>query len=176
MGEAEDDEPVITCYGVRLRLKPKLTQARLRELLDYDPDSGVFRWRVRRTNTKMKVGDVAGCVHYQHGRRQIEVDGIIYHEHRLVYLWMYGRFPKSEIDHISRVATDNRLSNLIETDRSTNAFNIGLRSTNTSGHSGVCWHANRGKWLAYIGSNGAGRHLGYFRTIEEAAAARRQAE
>jgi hypothetical protein len=77
----------------------KLTAERLRELLEYDPATGEFRWRVSPTNN-VKVGATAGTPHIK-GYWQIRVDGKVYLSHRLAYLWLHGTLPKGRL----RVAT-----------------------------------------------------------------------
>lgn len=74
----------------------KLDQARLKELLHYDPISGVWTWRV--SNTRVRAGDRAGTVVAQ-GYRKIKLDGKKYFEHRLAWLYVLGRWPAKGLDH-----------------------------------------------------------------------------
>lgn len=87
-----------------------LTQERLKELLTYEPATGVFRWRERRGNQGggcVAPGDEAGSV-YKNGYRMIGVGGRRYGAHRLAFLYMTGAFPPAEVDHINGVPADNR--------------------------------------------------------------------
>ena len=88
---------------------------------------------------------------------------------------MTGKMP-AEVDHINRDKLDNRWSNLRPVSHTLNQRNHGGHQTNTSGVNGVCWHKHRNKWQAHIWVDGKNKHLGYFDCIEEAAAARKQAE
>jgi hypothetical protein len=85
----------------------ELTAERLRELLNYDPDTGVFTWRVRPVHSH-RVGDIAGSVRTTRGYRLIGVAGRVYKAHRLAWLYMMGEWPKDQIDHINRDPSDNR--------------------------------------------------------------------
>jgi hypothetical protein len=143
----------------------------LHEVLNYDPITGIFRWRAKRCNGKIKVGAVAGYVHHD-GYVRIRINGREYLAHRLAWLYMTGHWPSAEIDHKNRDRSDNRWANLRQADDYVNNRNQSLRKDNTSSHVGVHW-ANRDKvWIAYIGVNGRQHYLGCFKTIEEAAAAR----
>ena len=150
-----------------------VTQARLKELLDYNPDTGVFTWRVSRGS--VKSGSVAGSENSE-GYLQIRIYGKPYRAHRLAWLYTHGEFPTGQLDHINRVRTDNRISNLRAATNAENTQNRSKRSDNTSGVIGVSWHKRIGKWLAHIKLNGRLKHLGYYGTIEEAAAARAAAK
>lgn len=88
-----------------------LTQARVREVFSYNKDTGVFTWKTSTTRS-VKIGDVAGCINTGDGYRQIAVDGKTYKAHRLVWLYIFGKFPDKYIDHISGISDDNRLCNL----------------------------------------------------------------
>lgn len=151
-----------------------VTQERLKELLDYNPDTGVFTWRVNRTGTA-KTGSVAGAV-VGHGYREIKVDGKRYKAHRLAWLYVHGKFPPNYIDHVNRVPNDNRIANLRLATNSENQQNQRKPRNNSSGVIGVSWHKKQGKWQAYITSNGRKIHLGYYVTIEEALAVRAAAK
>lgn len=149
-----------------------LTQERLRELLDYDPETGVFTWRVSRRGAKK--GCVAGSL--SHGYIHIRVDEKPYRAHRLAWLYMHGYFPENQIDHINRVRDDNRIINLREVSIQCNARNRGVRSTNTSGVVGVYWYKAIKKWRVQIKADGKNLHLGYYRNLPDAVLSRWNAE
>jgi hypothetical protein len=142
-----------------------LTQQRLRELLSYDPDTGNFIGLV--TRGKRSTGRIAGGPDPE-GYIQIRIDYVTYRAHRLVWLYVYGRWPVGQIDHRNGVTSDNRLSNLREATPAQNSQNRKRCSTNTSGFTGVHWHARKRRWGARIGT----KTLGYFRSAEEANAVR----
>lgn len=144
-----------------------LTADRLRELLDYDPETGVFTWRVSRSN--VHAGTTAGSAHRVMGYRLIRVDGHKYMAHRLAWLYTTGRWPLGEIDHINRDGLDNRIVNLRDASRSQNAGNQKRRTTNTSGLKGAS--PLRGKWQGKICVRGEQIYLGLFDTPEAAHAA-----
>lgn len=150
-----------------------VTQARLKELLDYDLGTGVFTWRV--SCGTAKSGSVSGTVRPD-GYVGIQIDRKPYLAHRLAWLYVHGEFPTDQIDHVNRVRTDNRIENLRLATNAENAQNMSKYRTNTSGVVGVCWYKRDGNWLAFIWLNGKKIHLGLFDTIEEAAAARTAAK
>ena len=157
----------------------ELTQERLKELLHYDSDSGVFTWRVSRRGVK-HVGVVAGCVHTNKntGYRHIfiRVDRLLYKAHRLACLYMTGRWPESEIDHEDHDATNNRWNNLSEATHSQNQKNMSKPSDNTSGVVGVSWHKTYSKWVARINFNGKSLFLLSSADFFEAVCSRKSAE
>jgi hypothetical protein len=142
-----------------------ITQDRLRELLSYDSDTGEFMWRTS-TSNRRTVGALAGhkeaC-----GRIQIRLDGRLYRAHRLAWLYVHGRWPAAQIDHINHDQSDNRLSNLREATNQENSRH--MRSRNSSGLRGAVWSKQHGMWKAEIRTaKGKRRHLGFFRTKEAA--------
>lgn len=144
------------------------TQSHLKELLHYDPETGVFTWAVSRSG--VRIGDVAGCLK-RNGYRYIGVDGRDYLAHRLAWLYMTGLWPADQIDHINGVKDDNRLVNLREATHLQNHQNRALDVKNTSGFLGVSWHRVTEKWRAYISVGGQQKHLGLFTRPEDAYAA-----
>ena len=152
----------------------ELTAEKLRELLHYEPATGIFTWKVS-TGPRVKAGDVTGC-QSGGGYLEIKLQNRRYQAHRLAWLHVYGNWPKDQIDHVNRVRTDNRISNLREVSHKQNNQNRGKPSNNTSGHPGVCWHKQNSKWVARIMHNYKPIHLGRFTDIEEAIAARKAAE
>lgn len=143
-----------------------LTAERVRELLDYNSDSGVFIWKVQRAGFA-RVGTVAGSLN-QSGYLRIKVDGVRYLAHRLAWLFVHGTWPKCELDHINQIKADNRICNLREVTRSVNLINRPLQKNNKSGFVGVHWDGKNSRWAARIQRQGKNRHLGLFTNIEEA--------
>lgn len=145
-----------------------LTVERLRALLHYDPETGVF---TRRVGVKgAAAGTIAGDV-TGHGYGRIAVDYMRYHAHRLAWFHFYGRWPVGDVDHINGVRTDNRIANLREGSRGDNMQNQRApRRDNRSGLLGVEVHRT-GRFTARIKANGKRYYLGIFDTPEEAHAA-----
>lgn len=150
-----------------------LTNIRLKETLNYDPETGIFTWK--ETRRGLRIGDVAGCI-AKHGYIVIRVDKRLYTAHRLAWLYVYGEWPSKNIDHINRNRSDNRISNLRSASQSENCQNTSLRSDNKSGHAGVYWCKNSQKWRAYIGVDGKRISLGYFHEKDDAIAAQSDAK
>lgn len=144
-----------------------ITIQRLKEVLDYDPNSGNLIWRIARG--RVPAGAVAGS--QSKGYILIQVDGERLSAHRIAWIMMTGRWPEEQIDHINLNRRDNRFTNLREATKSQNQGNRGADRDNTSGFKGVCWHEQRGKWQAHLGVTGTRRYLGLFSTREEAHAA-----
>ena len=151
-----------------------LTQEEVRQLLDYDPETGELRWREWKQGRKM--GKAVGMSVGSAGYRQIRINGKGYLTHRLIWLWRYGYFPENEIDHIDRDKRNNRLSNLREVSNSCNQRNSETRTDNKSGVKGVCWANRKSKWLASMKVNNEWRYLGLHTEFTEAVAHRLAAE
>jgi hypothetical protein len=143
-----------------------LTQERLKELLDYDPETGVFTRKVR-TTSKIHVGDAAGGLDSK-GYLLIRVDGKRYIAHRLAWLYIHGCWPDKDLDHINRIKTDNRIGNLREVTKAQNQWNTSSYKNNTSGYPGVSWHRKDKKWRARISIHGKYMFLGNYATPEAA--------
>ena len=143
-----------------------LTQERLKELLHYDPETGFFT--NIKARPKIKVGSIAGCKNKQ-GYLVIMCDGKLYLSHRLAWLYVYGYFPENHIDHINRVRTDNRISNIRKADPSQNRQNASIQRNNTSGFTGVAWTKREKRWRSRIVVGNKEICLGYFLDKETAA-------
>lgn len=158
----------------------------VRRLLDYDPLTGLLRWRARtldmftdgahsaeRNCAKWNnhyAGAVAGSPS-GNGYLTIVIFGRRHQAHRLAWLIMTGKWPVADIDHENLDRADNRWSNLRHASHSQNMANTRMYSTNTSGLKGVSWHKQNRKWVAQIGIGGKSRYLGSFETLEAAHAA-----
>lgn len=144
----------------------KLTAERLRFLLRYAPETGLFYWR-NPSGPRAVAGALAGSE--SQGYVNISVDGKLYRAHRLAWLYVYGVWPAKQIDHANRSRSDNRIANLRESDQSQNMGNAARRSDCRSGFKGVT--AYRSRWVATIRRSGKKVHLGVFDTPEAAHAA-----
>lgn len=144
-----------------------LTQERLKQLLDYNPETGVFTWAVRRGNA-LNIGSTAGSLD-RNGYLQIETGNKLYLSHRLAWFYMTGVWPALQVDHINRNKSDNRWANLRLATHGQNHSNSVRPSNNTTGFKGV--GKKGGKWYAQIVFNKKHKHLGTFSTPEAAHAA-----
>ena len=149
-----------------------LTQSRLKELLLYDPDTGMFTRKVPVPG--YLAGSIAGSVS-QRGYITIVVDDVSHKAHRLAWLYMKGKHPSKYIDHINGVLSDNRFSNLREATPTNNQQNAVLRKDSTSGIKNVKWYKQLKKWVVEIKVNKKSVHIGYFKNIEDAEQAARLA-
>ena len=107
-----------------------ITQARLKELLTYDPETGYF---TRNVNVKgANAGERAGTITAK-GYIAIGIDRKHYLAHRLAFLYMTGEWPKELVDHKDTIKINNKWENLREATNSQNKRNVGARKTNKSG-------------------------------------------
>jgi len=146
------------------KTKPLPPLEELQQLLDYDPETGVFRWKVFRSN--IRAGTIAG---YSHGDGYIciEINHQKWFAHRLAWLFITKSDPgKLYIDHVNGIKSDNRALNLRLATKNQNGCNVGLDKANTSGFKGVCWHKVTGKWQASIRFGPRQYYLGLFPTPE----------
>lgn len=149
-----------------------ITQERLKELLAYDPESGLF-YRKLVLDRKGKIGDLAGHISKHLKYRIISVDEVQYFAHRLAWLYIYGEWAPYQIDHINRDRSDNRIANLrLAKNRSEQMQNQTIRRDNVSGYQGVRWYPAYGKWVAYITVNKKRKTIGYFADVADAISAR----
>ena len=163
------------------------TPETLRKLLSYDPDTGLLTWK--RRPLEMFATKRAGnswnsrlcgkpALSYDNGRGYKR--GMIFNKfhlaHRVVYAIYHGAWPVNQIDHINGDKSDNRIANLRDVTHAENGRNTPMRINNTSGHTGVSWNINAGKWRARIMVRGKTKHLGFFPGIEDAIAARAAAD
>ena len=147
--------------------KAAITQARLHELLSYEPTTGVFTNRVGRSSRAI-AGAVTGSPD-AYGYLQIKLDGKNYKAHRLAWLYVTGAWPKWSIDHLNGKLDDNKFSNLRDATPRVNAQNVQCaRIDSGTGLLGASFDSQRGKYLAQISINGRKKNLGRYETAEEA--------
>jgi hypothetical protein len=162
-----------------MAIKPLPPRELVHQLLDYDPVTGVFRWRKRaKTGTTADgwnakfAGEIAGRID-TNGYISISILNTRYRAHRLAWLYVYGEPVPNLIDHEDTNRQHNWIRNLRVATKVENAEYSRLYSANKSGVKGVlCLH---GRFRAKITHNGVVHYLGMFSTLEEAAAARREA-
>ena len=146
-----------------------LTRDRLMEVLDCDPEIGEFTWRLQPGSRSDLVGKRAGY-NAPPGYRSVTIDGEGYLVHRLIWLYVHGKFPLEQLDHINLNRSDNRIENLRE---ATNAQNMQNKKAGKSkygvGLKGAQWNYRDKKWVAQSAlDNGKTTHLGSFDTEQEA--------
>ncbi|USU01727.1 HNH endonuclease [Pseudomonas siliginis] len=144
----------------------------LKTLLSYDPDTGQFTWKVRRSRTE--AGSIA-ATKATNGYLLVMINKKYLSLHRIAFLYMGYESPPDCVDHINGDITDNRWANLRPATATENARNQKLHSTNSSGLPGVAWD-RRGRWRAYGGQHSRYIYLGRFDSLLDAAAARKSFE
>jgi hypothetical protein len=143
----------------------------LKELLSYDPASGLFAWKVDQGSAK--AGSVA-ATKATNGYLVVMVDKKYQSLHRLAFAFM-GREVPDCVDHINGNRTDNRWKNLRAATAIENARNQRLHRTNSTGLPGVTWD-QRSRWRAYGYLSGRYLALGRYQSLLDAAAARKSFE
>lgn len=148
-------------------------QELLRELeatFIYNPFTGTLRRKYKYTG-KMKgkvvecgTKSVRGYLVVRFNKKTITV-------HRIAWMLFYKEPAPESIDHINRIKTDNRITNLRAATPTQQLLNTPIKSDNTSGFKGVSYFKRDDKWRAYTSVNGKFKHIGYYETPEEASEA-----
>jgi len=158
------------------------TKEIVREFLDYDPDSGEFTWKDRgrkwfssdRSYKYFKTrfaGKSAGYMAYNgygYSYIKIYILGQGYLAHRLAWLWMTDEPLPEQIDHKDRNATNNRWNNLRASSAKMNSMNMSMSPLNTSGVTGATWDKRKLRWRAKINVAGKFKHIGRFKSLDDA--------
>ena len=156
------------------------TQARLRKLLAYDPETGVLTWKPRKSGhrpawwNKLYAGKPAGTI-TPGGPVALKIGNRNFLAHRVIWAMVHGTWPECVVHRNGKLA-DNRLANLRDASRKGGQRSLRMLSTNTSGVRGVSWSKTRGKWVAQIKIDDWTFCLGAFDEKGAAAQARRAAE
>ena len=145
----------------------ELTQAKLKEILEYNPETGEFRWKINQNSNAM-AGAVAGS-YDTNGYCRVRVFRKLHMVHRLAWLYMTGEWPERQIDHDNTVRSDNRWKNLRAATQAQNSQNSGARTAPRL--KGVTWNKKEQRWLVRIDSNGVRHNGGYHDALLDAAAA-----
>jgi hypothetical protein len=134
-------------------------------IFDYIPETGDLIWKIK-TNKRIVVGTRAGTVNAQ-GYVVIRIKGVRYRAHRLIWFYNYKSWPINHIDHINGRRDDNRLHNLRDVTPAENIqHQTKAQKRNKTKFLGVS-HKKHG-FIARICTNGIIKHLGSFKTPEEA--------
>jgi hypothetical protein len=141
-----------------------ITQELVKSLFDYDSNTGVFKRKVTVSNNA-KAGQIINKTDFE-GYLKVAINKKSFKVHRLIWIYLYGEFPKDTIDHINGIRHDNRIENLRECTAAENLQNKKFFKNNTTGYKGVVKKGN--KFVAQIGFNGKCKHLGYFFKAEDA--------
>jgi hypothetical protein len=139
-----------------------LTQVQLKELLHYDPATGVFTNAQKRGRCHRAVPNSPAGYARKDKYLIIQLASKKYYAHHLAWLYGYGALPSAQVDHIDRNPANNRLANLRLVTRSENVHNSSPSRKNTSGYRGVTWNGKNGKWQAQIMANCKYHFLGLF--------------
>ena len=143
----------------------EITQKLLQEWFDYNSATGMFVWKISRGNQYTNPGMLAGFKD-TYGHMGIEISGKRYLSHRLAWMYVYGEWPKNDIDHINGIKDDNRLCNLRDVTKSINNMNRKVHANNKLGIKGVSQQGK--KFQAIIINNKKHTYLGSYDTIEQA--------
>lgn len=166
--------------------RPLPTPEELRQLLDYDPETGKLFWKERPLSLfpDARSGKIWNTRFA--GKEALPVQYIGYHAglifgskvlgHRVVWAIHTGEWPVDEIDHINGDRTDNRIANLRAVSHRENCKNSKRPAHNTSGQVGVVWCSRSHRWLARIKAERKTLHLGAFLAKSDAILARKNAE
>lgn len=161
----------------KIKPQPPLRADFVRSVLDYDPDTGIFRWKYRSDYPNFWnaqwVGKIAGVMNAR-GYIGIKLNDHVYRAHNLAWLYIRGEWRPGEVDHRNRVRDDNRAENLRIATSSENHCNKTVSKRSTTGVLGVTLVKKTGLWEAQIFKDGRRQWRKGFATLEEAAEARRQ--
>jgi hypothetical protein len=189
-GTLRQQRPTLTtARGYRtMAAKPLPTPDALRQLLRYEPETGKLFWlprpeasfatrRAFSTWNARYAGTEAFTNVIPGGYRTGTIFNSSFRAHRVIWAINTGAWPAAEIDHINGLRDDNRWANLRAVTSSLNKRNCARYSNNTSGHTGVYWLGKRSRWIAKVSlDSGRVKHVGCFKTMQEAIEARQRAQ
>lgn len=148
-----------------------VTPEELKDIVSYDKNTGFFYWVEKPRFQNIQAGSKAGWV-AKSGYAKIKIKGRTYSAHRLAWFYVYGEWPKNEIDHINEIKTDNRIVNLRDVTKIVNQRNQhSPRKHNKTGFAGVYFKKDKNKFVAQIETGNGKKHIGYFSNPQDAHAA-----
>lgn len=145
-----------------------LTQEELKERVNYNPDSGIFTWKSKSDpRSSIKIGAEINCKD-KDGYLRVFISYKYYKLHRLAWFYVYGVWPKYQIDHINGDKKDNRISNLRDISQSANMQNIHKANINKLSGLPRGIYFEFGKYRARIKIKNKIKNLGSFVLLSEA--------
>lgn len=147
-------------------MKCDITQELLKRLFSYDGETGLFT-RLEVKSRKYKPGSIAGSLSCER-HQKIIIRYKKYYIHHLAWLYVYGDWPESSIDHINGDPTDNRIDNLRTATHSQNLLNRSKQSNNKSGYKNVSWSKVMGAWEVRMRINKKTKIIGFFDDVIKA--------
>lgn len=154
-----------------------VTPQLVRQLLDYDPDTGLFLWKSRGVpQWDARYVSTPALTFVQHGYHVGTIMRRMFRAHCVAIAHVYGHWPSGPVDHINRDRSDNRISNLRVASVEQNNRNKSTARNNTSGVTGVSYNKALEMWEAYINARGRRVRIGFFTDADAAATARKIAE
>jgi len=156
-----------------------ITAEYVRDHYNYDPVTGIVTYRKNRKFVLIgsEVGTRASAG--MNGNNQYirtKCKGKVYRLHNIIFLYVEGRLPEGQIDHIDGDKLNNRWDNLREVTQSENSRNRPYSQIGISGVPGVSWNSAREEWKVSVNGNGRRIHLGYFDDFDKACEIREDAE
>lgn len=138
--------------------------------LEYDPIAGIFT----RKNCHISAlnGKPAGYLDQSSGYVKICIKGTYYRAHRLAWYYTHKEWPLEDLDHRDRDRSNNAIENLRLATQMQNSLNVKRSKANTSGYTGIYWDSQAKRWQAEARGGGVRKHIGNFKTLEDAALAR----
>jgi len=152
-----------------------LTQKLLNELLDYNPETGILKWKSRGIPQWDAVysGENAGTIEF--GYIRVSINKKVYRAHRVIWIMVTGDIPSS-IDHINHNRSDNRIINLRHVSVKENSKNLSVSKRNKTGVTGVSFNKVHNKWQVNISICKVNTYLGRTLDFFEACCMRKSAE
>jgi hypothetical protein len=152
-----------------------MEQETVKQLFDYDPETGNLIYQFNPRGPRKRRGDAVGTIQ-PNGYKMVMHKRKRYYVHRLVWLWHHGWMPKRPMvmDHVNRDKTDNRIENLHVVSSLSLQNTDYSKTTSKTGYRGVCYLKDRDKFLAYCHHDGKRVHIGHFDDPHTAAEAYNQ--
>ena len=144
-------------------MKPSLTQEQAKELFKYK--DGILHWKTRHKNSRKAKDDLEAGTVSTYGYKRVTHKQVKYYVHQLVFLLHHGFIPKM-IDHIDGDCNNNKIENLREANKMTNAYNTPLYRKSKSGCKNVIWHNQHQKWAVRLIANKKSIHIGLYEDLE----------